>query len=334
MSKRKDLIAMKLTHIGVVALLLGLPTITGCGSTGVSAQPTGSGPTVSATISPSSLSFGNTSVGSTSAKTVVITNTGTADLVVSAIDITGSAFSLSGVTLPLTVAAGASYTASVIFTPQSVGNASGSASIVSNLSSSPNVVTFTGTGVSTPVGTLNASPVSLAFGNVNVGSSSSKTVTLSNSGTASVSVSSISFNAPGYATSATTPFTVAAGNSTSITVTFAPQASGAANGIATLSSNAGNSPATVSLSGTGTTVTAHSVALSWIASTSVVVGYNVYRGSQTGGPYQKINSTLQSGSGYTDTAVTSGQTYHYVVTAVDGSGTESTYSNEAIAAIP
>ncbi len=335
MTKPRKSFAMKVAQACAIVVLFALPVITGCGSTGVSTTQNqqGSG-TVSATVSPNSLSFGNATVGSSSTKTVTITNTGTANLVISAINITGSAFTVPGVSLPLTVAAGASYTANVVFSPTSVGTVNGSASVVSNLSSSPTVVTLSGTGVSTPVGILNASPASVSFGNVNVGSTTSQNITLSNTGTATVTVQSISVTGLGFSTSASTPFTVNAGNSTSIAVTFAPQTSGAANGTATFVSDAGNSPASVSLSGNGTTATAHTVGLTWTASTSVVAGYNVYRGSQTGGPYQKLNTSLQSASGFTDSGVSSGQTYFYVVTAVDGSGNESAFSNEASAVIP
>ena len=34
----------------------------------------------------------------------------------------------------------------------------------------------------------------------------------------------------------------------------------------------------------------HTVSLSWAASTSTVVSYNVYRGTQSGGPYAVLNS--------------------------------------------
>jgi len=65
-----------------------------------------------------------------------------------------------------------------------------------------------------------------------------------------------------------------------------------------------------------------------------VVGYNIYRGGVSGGPYSRINSALEATTAYTDNAVTAGLTYYYVTTAVDGSGNESGYSNQAQAVIP
>jgi len=79
---------------------------------------------------------------------------------------------------------------------------------------------------------------------------------------------------------------------------------------------------------------AHSAALSWTASTSVVTGYNIYRGTVSGGPYAKLNSSLIALTTYTDSTVQSGQTYFYIVTAVDASNVESAYSNEISAIIP
>jgi hypothetical protein len=86
---------------------------------------------------------------------------------------------------------------------------------------------------------------------------------------------------------------------------------------------------------TGTGTVAHSVTLSWLASTSSgVVGYNLYRGTTSGGPYTKVTSSLVAGLGYTDNNVVAGQTYYYVATAVDGSSNESAYSTPATAVIP
>jgi fibronectin type 3 domain-containing protein len=76
------------------------------------------------------------------------------------------------------------------------------------------------------------------------------------------------------------------------------------------------------------------VSLLWTASTSTIAGYNVYRGTQTGGPYAQVGTGNGTATTYTDSAVQSGQTYFYVVTAVDSAGHESVYSNEARAVVP
>ncbi|MHB8524802.1 MAG: hypothetical protein ACYDD2_01415 [Candidatus Acidiferrales bacterium] len=77
------------------------------------------------------------------------------------------------------------------------------------------------------------------------------------------------------------------------------------------------------------------VDLSWTASTSVVVGYNIYRGTTNNGSYPvKLNGSPVPGVTFTDTNVLANQTYYYVVTAVDSNGVESAYSNQASATIP
>jgi fibronectin type 3 domain-containing protein len=73
--------------------------------------------------------------------------------------------------------------------------------------------------------------------------------------------------------------------------------------------------------------------LSWTGSTSVVTGYNVYRGTVSGEPYTLMNAPLAILTNYTDSRVLSGQTYFYPVTAVDANNVESAYSNEISAII-
>ena len=82
------------------------------------------------------------------------------------------------------------------------------------------------------------------------------------------------------------------------------------------------------------TATSHSVTLTWTGSTSPgVTSYNVYRASTSGGPYGQIASVTAPATTYTDTNVSAGETYYYVVTAV-ASSSESGYSNEASAIVP
>lgn len=124
--------------------------------------------------------------------------------------------------------------------------------------------------------------------------------------------------------------------------------SGAGSGafVATAGTVGSNQTATItaSLNGLSKTTTvsltasvvSHSVTLTWVASTSAnVAGYNVYRGTISGGPYAtKVNPSLIAGLTYTDTAVLAGQTYYYVAKAVDTSGAESAPSTQVTAVIP
>jgi fibronectin type 3 domain-containing protein len=83
------------------------------------------------------------------------------------------------------------------------------------------------------------------------------------------------------------------------------------------------------------TLSQHSVSLSWNASSTPNVQYNVYRGTQHLGPYPtKLSSAPQSGTTFTDSTVQNGTTYYYVVTAIDAQSRESIYSSEVSAAIP
>src|SRR5713226_8848084 len=68
-------------------------------------------------------------------------------------------------------------------------------------------------------------------------------------------------------------------------------------------------------SGANVQVTAHAAILSWNPSTSVVVGYRVYRSAQSGTGYTLITSTLVSGTSFRDSTVAKGQTYFWVVTS-------------------
>jgi inhibitor of cysteine peptidase len=87
--------------------------------------------------------------------------------------------------------------------------------------------------------------------------------------------------------------------------------------------------------------TPHSVGLTWGAGTiqnpltgQVVVGYDIYRASVSGGPYTRLNSSPVAGLTYIDSAVSAGQTWYYVCSTVDNLGNISGYSNQAAATIP
>jgi hypothetical protein len=286
----------------------------------------------SLTATASSLTFGTVQVGNSQTLSETLTNSGGSSVTVTQANVTGTGFGVTGLTLPLTLTPAQSFTFGAVFTPTSGGNASGNIAVVSN-ASNPNVaISMSGSGA--VAGQLTITPATLSFGSVVVGQSKSMTATLNAAGS-SVVVSAASAGTSEFAVGGPSlPLTIPPGQSASFTVTFTPQASGAASAGASFVSNATNSTMQVSLTGSGTPAPQHSVNLSWNPSTSGAVGYNVYRGNVSGGPYTEINPTLDPSTTYTDSTVVGGQTYYYVSTAVDSAGVESGFSNQVKATIP
>jgi hypothetical protein len=98
----------------------------------------------SLTASPSSLSFGSTAVGATSTSTLTLSNPGSAAVSMTSVGVTGP-FS-EGNNCGTSLAAGASCTVTVAFTPTAAGSASGTLSVNSSAAGSPLTVALTGTG--------------------------------------------------------------------------------------------------------------------------------------------------------------------------------------------
>jgi hypothetical protein len=281
--------------------------------------------------SDSSLNFGGVQVNATGNQPETLTNSGGANVTITQAKASGTGFSVTGLTLPLTLTPGQSFTFGAAFTPTSGGNFTGSISVVSDASDANLTITLAGT--ATVSGQLAVSPATLNFGTVTVGQSKSLTASLTATGS-SITVSSANMSTSEFTISGLAlPLTLTAGQSASFTVSFKPQASGAASANGSYNSNASNSSLSQALSGTGAAVPQHSVALSWNSSSSTVVGYNIYRGNTSGGPYSKINA-MNADTTFTDSSVQSGTTYFYVTTAVDGSGNESANSNQAQVVIP
>jgi ribosomal protein S8E len=170
--------------------------------------------------------------------------------------------------------------------------------------------------VASPIVSL--SPASLAFGNQPVDmTSSAQTVTLSNTGNATLSIGSLALagtNASDFDQSNTCGSSLAPSANCTIALMFTPSVTGTEAASLSITDNASGSGQTVPLSGAGT----HDAILSWAASTTPgVVGYNVYRGTTSGGESATpLNSSPINGTTYTDATVQAGQTYYYVTRAV------------------
>ncbi len=216
----------------------------------------GTGTQGALTITPSAVAFGNQTVGTTSAaSTVTLANTGTAALDVTALTAAATPFARAGGScsaVPITIAAGANCTLTYTFAPTATGAANQTLTVTANAPGS-GTIALSGSGVQ---GNLTITPTSIAFGNQNVGTTSAaSTVTLANTGNASLDVTALTAAAAPFArlggTCSAVPITIAAGGSCTLTYTFAPTASGAANQTLTVTANAPGSGA-IALSGTGT----------------------------------------------------------------------------------
>jgi hypothetical protein len=276
------------------------------------------------------IDFGTVSVGSSASQNETLTNATQNTLTIYQSSTTGSGFSTGGLTPPITLTAGQSYTFSVTFAPQASGAASGNMQVISRNGKNTFSVPLSGTGAA--AGALSVSPTTENFGNVTVGQSGTLPGTLTAIGASLTISGATSTNSEFSISGISFPVTLSAGKSAAFNVIFSPGSSGATTGVLTFNSSANS--ASQSLSGTGVSAPQHSVSLSWDASTSVVNGYNVYRGTKTGGPYSKINSSLDPLTAYVDMSVVAGSSYYYVTTAVDSSGQESAYSNQVSATIP
>lgn len=199
-----------------------------------------------------------------------------------------------------------------------------------SVTSNPASLTVSSTGTLV----LSSSTNSLNFGNVSIASSSTQHIILTNAGSSNVTILQVLVAGAGFNSTASNGLTLSPGQITTLTSTFAPSATGTATGKVTVSSNASNSPASISLSGTGVAAGAHSVALSWTGAVTGVTGYNAYASTVPGGPFVKMTSTPLTSPSYTDNSVQSNRTYYYVVTALDSSDQESAYSSEVTAIVP
>lgn len=206
-------------------------------------------------LSPTSVNFGNWTIGGQTKEGVLVdlTNTGNIALTISSIAIKGanSADFFQGNLCPSSLAAGASCTITVSFTPTALGTRTAALTITDNAPGSPQSVSLTGVGV-LPAATL--SPTSLSFPTQIVFTNSKvQTVTLNNTGLGYLYITNIAATGP-FTQTNNCGSTVNPGSSCTLTVTFRPTKAGSVTGSLSITDNAPLSPQRVSLKGTGTYV--------------------------------------------------------------------------------
>jgi len=211
-------------------------------------------------VSPTSHDYGDVLVGSSASQTFVVSNGGTADLVVSATTLTGAnpvEFSIVSGGAPFTLAPGATQDVVVSFNPTSTGAKSATLSIESNdPDENPFDVPLSGNGVPVPVPDIAVNPTSHNYGDVLVGSSASQTFVVSNEGSANLVVSATALTGadPGEfsITGGGAPFTLAPGATQDMVVSFNPTSTGAKSATLSIESNdPDENPFEVPLTGNG-----------------------------------------------------------------------------------
>ena len=178
-----------------------------------------------ATFTPSSLSFTAVAGTISAAQKVQLSNTGGSPLTIQLISVLSVPVGLFAQTnnCGVSLAAGASCTFSVTFSPDSPHIDQGEIVVYDNASGSQQSVNMSGTATAPPAA-MTISPASLDFGSQPVNTSSAgQAITMVNSSTQSVVVSSASSSDPAFATSmGNCSQALAPGASCALTVTFVP----------------------------------------------------------------------------------------------------------------
>ena len=199
-------------------------------------------------VEPTELDFGTLPLGQSTERTCTVRNDGTADLSVSAVRSSDPAFSLADETA-FDLAAGASKTLSIRFSPTAAGPHRATLTIESNDASRPTVtVALSGTAQGVPG--ISVKPAEIDFGTLVLGQSAERVLTVRNAGSADLSVSSVKSHDPTFAVLGETAFVLAPGASTRLTIRFLPTTVGQRQVNLTIESNDSEQPTvTVALSG-------------------------------------------------------------------------------------
>jgi len=235
--------------------------VSGDSSTPLTVNLTGTGVVVTLSLAPANLTFNDQKVGTSSqAQSIALSNTGGAALTINSIVPSGDFLEADNCGNGL--AAGASCSINVTFLPTTTGTRTGSITVTTNAQGSPHTVKLTGNGISRgPAVSLTCTSGSVAAASsctnltfpaqaVNT-TSAAQQVTLTNTGNDNLNITGIAPSGD-FAASSSCAATLAASASCTISVTFTPTTTGTRAGSLVIKDNAGDSPQSISLTGTGT----------------------------------------------------------------------------------
>ncbi len=287
--------------------LLALSTMIACQGFS-SAQPASQGSQSAPlsgglTASPTSVAFGSVQIGTSQTQTVALSNTGSSSLSLTQATVSGAGFSITGLTLPLSLAAGQTTSVSIVLTPSSAGLATGTLALTSDASTASLDVALSGTAV--VAGSLSGTPTSFNFGSVQTGASQTLSETLNNGGGEDLTITQAAVTGSGFSyTGLTLPLTLTAGQSSTFGVAFAPTTAGVSNGVLALTVSGSTTTFDMALSGSGVaplTPAALTASPSSLTFASVELGKSQTQTdtvTNTGGSSTTISQDSVAGAGF------------------------------------
>jgi hypothetical protein len=183
---------------------------------------------------------------------------------------------------------------------------------------------------------IRLSTTALSF-NGSTGNDSSQPLTITVTGQRPVTIRRVTFsNSAFFAQPVSLPVTLPSGQSLTGPIGAHPKGT-AQTGTMTIVSDAGTYTVSLSETAIAKAAAAHSVNLTWKApstNSDAVDSYQVERAASGSSQYAVVGTTTAASTAFTDTSVSSGQTYVYAVRSVDDTGNASSPSNTVRLAIP
>jgi len=284
-------------------------------------------------VVPDVIHFLEVPVGEKYTQAVRISNPSKATVQIETISI-GADFEISGFAAPLVLGPGSSADITISYRPRVAGRSAVELRIVTSGDRAPVTVEIAAEAIGGQT-ELVASEAAVHFDDVPMGDRSVvKELSLTNTGNRDVKISRISVSGSDFSVSGGNPVSLGPGQMVSLEVGFAPRGSGEKRGTLSIVCEGANSVVEIPLSGAGAQASESAIRLQWESSPEVAQGYQVYRSSESGGPYQRISSSAVDSPAYTDSGLAAGHTYYYVVTSIDANNQESEFSQQITATVP
>ncbi len=205
----------------------------------------GTGTLAQFSVSRTALSFGYVTIGADKSDTIVVTNTGSSTLILSAVTVNNAAFSVDPG--PVALAPGQSQTYQITFTPLNINPQTGALVFTHNAGNAPDTVLASGTGT---VSVFTVNKRSISFGQVPVGTTAQDSVTVTNNGASTLLIYNVSSTNATFTVSPANG-SISVGGHATFRIEFTPLNASSQAGNIIFTHIASSSPDSIRVSGAG-----------------------------------------------------------------------------------